>query len=79
MSLATGAELPPRASTHANLTKMLNDRKASQTTARHEIKSRVESLATTVLNEYLQRKPHRAANADFSQFPSVELARALKS
>lgn len=79
MSLATGAELPLRNSTHANIAKMLNERKVNQTLARHEIKSRVETLASTVLSEYLQRKPHRAANADFSKFPSNELSRALKA
>lgn len=79
MSLATGPELPLRPSNHANIAKMLNDRKASQQQARQEIKHRVETLASTVLSEYLQRKPHRAANADFSKFPSNELSRALKA
>lgn len=79
MSLATGSQFPQRPSTHSNVTKMLNDRKVNQTLSRHEIKTRVETLASTVLSEYLQRKPHRAANADFSKFPSNELSRALKA
>lgn len=79
MSLATGSKLPLRPSNHSNIAKMLNDHKTSQTVARHEIKSRVETLVSTVLDEYLQRKPHRAANADFSKFPSNELSRALKA
>lgn len=79
MSLAKGAELPSRNTASAKMAKLLHDRRTNQSLARSEIKNRIETLATTVLDEYLQRKPHRAANADFSKFPSNELSRALKA
>lgn len=78
MSLARGS-VPQTTTGHPNMTKLLNDHQARQRLARQEITARVESLASNVLNEYLQRKPYRAAKADFSQFPTVELSRALKA
>lgn len=79
MSLARGSEFPTTTTAHPNMSKLLSDHQARQRLARQEIKARVEGLASNVLNEYLQRKPYRAAKGDFSQFPTVELSRALKA
>lgn len=79
MSLAKGSEYPVANTQHANMSRLLADHQLKQKQARQEIQARVETLASTVLNEYLQRKPHRAAKGDFAQFPSVELSRSLKA
>lgn len=79
MSLAKGAGFPVAQTAHPNFSKLLSDHRVKQQHVRQEIQSRVEALASTVLNEYLQRKPFRAAKADFAQFPTVELSRALKA
>lgn len=79
MSLATGAEFPQANTAHANMAKLLHDHGVRQQRKRQEIKERIGTLASSVMTEYLERKPFRAAAADCPLFPSVELARALRA
>lgn len=79
MSLATGVTYSDTKSNAINFTKMINDQENRHKAMRNEIKERAECLAADIVGEYLQRKPHRAAHGDFSQFPTVELAKALRA
>lgn len=79
MSLAKGAEFPNAPSKNSNISKLLSDHQSKQKILRQEIKSRVDNLASNVLNEYFQRKPYRASKGDFSQFATPELSRALRA
>lgn len=79
MSLATGVAYPEAKPNISNFTKMIHDQENRHKVMRMEIKARAESLAADIVGEYLQRKPHRSAHGDFSQFPSVELARAMRT
>lgn len=79
MSLARGAQFPQANTASANVSKLLHDQRNKQRQIREEIKMRVEHLTTDIVNEYLQRKPHRVAKGDFAKFPTVELTRALRT
>lgn len=43
-----------------------------------EISSQASRLASDILTEYLQRKPHRAASGQFAVFPTVDVKRVLQ-
>ncbi|XP_017135220.1 dynactin subunit 1 [Drosophila miranda] len=43
-----------------------------------EISSKASQLASDILTEYLQRKPHRAARGQFASFPTVDVKRVLQ-
>ncbi|EDV96654.1 dynactin subunit 1 [Drosophila grimshawi] len=43
-----------------------------------EICTRASRLASDILTEYLQRKPHRAATGEFAAFPTVDVKRVLQ-
>ncbi|XP_039485865.1 dynactin subunit 1 [Drosophila santomea] len=43
-----------------------------------EISSKASQLASDILTEYLQRKPHRAAHGQFASFPTVDVKRVLQ-
>ncbi|KAH8386048.1 hypothetical protein KR200_002414 [Drosophila serrata] len=46
--------------------------------ARGEISTKASQLASDILTEYLQRKPHRAAHGEFASFPTVDVKRVLQ-
>jgi dynactin 1 len=79
MSLVRGAELPKSNTVQANFPKLINDHQNKQKLLRSEIKMKAENLASEIIGEYLDRKPHRAVQSDFSKFPSNELSRAFKA
>ncbi|KAH8379687.1 hypothetical protein KR009_006503 [Drosophila setifemur] len=43
-----------------------------------EISSKASRLASDILTEYLQRKPHRATHGQFASFPTVDVKRVLQ-
>lgn len=43
-----------------------------------EISNKANNLAAEILQEYLHRNPHRAANSEFGVFPTVEVKRVLQ-
>ncbi|XP_034655972.1 dynactin subunit 1 [Drosophila subobscura] len=43
-----------------------------------EISSKASQLASDILTEYLQRKPHRAARGQFASFPTVDVKQVLQ-
>lgn len=43
-----------------------------------EISSKASQLASDILTEYLQRKPHRATHGQFASFPTVDVKRVLQ-
>lgn len=75
MSLVKGGEIPKAKTKHANLSKLIMDKQEHQKQLRQEVKSKVETLAAEIVNEYIQRKPFRANKGDFAQFPSKELSK----
>lgn len=78
MSLAKGAAFPAANTSQASTVKILRDQRNKQRQMREEIKARVEHLTSEVVNEYFLRKPHRTTPGEFAQFPTTELARAMK-
>lgn len=78
MSMMKSAAFPSSKVANPNVQKLVQDYQITQKLAREEIKERANQLASEVLNEYLERKPHRATQGDFSLFPTVELSQALK-
>ncbi|XP_053697405.1 dynactin subunit 1 isoform X3 [Sabethes cyaneus] len=78
MSLVRGAELPATKTAHGNLSKTIADHENHQKHNQQQIKTKAERLVCEIMNEYLSRKPHRAARGDFAAFPSVELTSAFK-
>lgn len=78
LSMVRGATFPTSNTKHANIYKMLKDQEVKQKTLQSEIQVKAAQVASDVLNEYLERKPHRASKGYFSQFPSVELTKAFK-
>ncbi|XP_055637858.1 dynactin subunit 1 isoform X2 [Toxorhynchites rutilus septentrionalis] len=79
MSLVKGAEIPTTRTQHGNVSKSIIDYENEQRRNQQQIKSKAEKLAYEVMNEYLNRKPHRATHGDFAVFPSTELAMAFKA
>ncbi|EDS39730.1 150 kDa dynein-associated polypeptide [Culex quinquefasciatus] len=78
MSLVRGAEMPTTKTAHGSVSKSIVDHENQHKRAQSQLKTRAEQLACEIMNEYLARKPHRAARGDFAMFPSTELATALK-
>lgn len=78
MSLLKGGEIPKPNTKHANLSKIITDNQVRQKKIRECIRTKAESLAVEIVNEYIQRKPYRASHGDLTKFPSNELTRALK-
>ncbi|XP_055549928.1 dynactin subunit 1 isoform X2 [Wyeomyia smithii] len=78
MSLVQGAELPVTKTAHGNLSKTIADHENHQKQNQQQIKTKAERLVCEIMNEYLSRKPHRAARGDFAAFPSAELTSAFK-
>lgn len=75
MSLVKGAEIPQSKTVHANIPKLLRDHDNRQRKIRQDIQHKVESIASEIMEEYLDRKPHRATKGDFSHFPTIETTR----
>jgi dynactin 1 len=76
MSLVKGSEVPHSNTPHANFTKLVLDHKNRQQQIRNQIKNEAESLANEILQEYLDRKPHRSTTG-FAKFPTADLVRNL--
>lgn len=74
ISIVRGAEIPTSNVKHSNWSKLIHDQQNTQQKIRNEIKSKVETLASEIFNEYLDRKPYRSAQGDFAKFSSVELS-----
>ena len=79
MSLVKGAECPATKTVHGSVSKLIVDHQNEQTKIRHQIKNKAEHLAFEIMNEYLERKPYRAAKSDFAHFPSTEISKAFKA
>uniref|UniRef100_A0A182Q6N6 Dynactin subunit 1 n=1 Tax=Anopheles farauti TaxID=69004 RepID=A0A182Q6N6_9DIPT len=78
MSLVTGAEIPSTRTVHGSVSKTILDHANQQKQLQSQIRAKAEQLACDVMQEYLHRKPHRAAKADFASFPSNELSAAFR-
>ncbi|XP_053670945.1 dynactin subunit 1 [Anopheles nili] len=78
MSLVKGAELPSTRTVHGSVSKTILDHENRQKRQQTQIRAKAEQLACDVMQEYLHRKPHRAAKADFATFPSNELSAAFR-
>lgn len=77
MSLVHGVAIPSSKQKSMNFHKILKDHKLKLNLERQQIKSRASTLASEILEEYLQRNPHRSVAGDFSKFPTVELKKAF--
>ncbi|XP_058118563.1 dynactin subunit 1 [Anopheles ziemanni] len=78
MSLVKGAELPATRTVHGSVSKSILDQENLKKREQTQIRAKAEQLACDIMHEYLQRKPHRAAKADFATFPSNELSAAFR-
>uniref|UniRef100_A0A182S043 Dynactin subunit 1 n=1 Tax=Anopheles funestus TaxID=62324 RepID=A0A182S043_ANOFN len=78
MSLVKGAEIPSTHTVHGSVSKSILDHENHQKQQQTQIRAKAEQLACDVMQEYLNRKPHRAAKADFASFPSNELSAAFR-
>uniref|UniRef100_A0A182W1F0 Dynactin subunit 1 n=1 Tax=Anopheles minimus TaxID=112268 RepID=A0A182W1F0_9DIPT len=78
MSLVKGAEIPSTHTVHGSVSKSIVDHENQQKRQQTQIRAKAEQLACDVMQEYLIRKPHRAAKADFATFPSNELSAAFR-
>uniref|UniRef100_A0A182J6P7 Dynactin subunit 1 n=1 Tax=Anopheles atroparvus TaxID=41427 RepID=A0A182J6P7_ANOAO len=78
MSLVKGAELPATRTVHGSVSKSILDQANQQKREQTQIRAKAEQLACDIMHEYLQRKPFRAAKADFATFPSNELSTAFR-
>uniref|UniRef100_A0A182MM21 Dynactin subunit 1 n=1 Tax=Anopheles culicifacies TaxID=139723 RepID=A0A182MM21_9DIPT len=78
MSLVKGAEIPSTHTVHGSVSKSILDHENHQKQQQTQIRAKAEQLACDVMQEYLNRKPHRAAKADFATFPSNELSAAFR-
>ncbi|KFB39612.1 AGAP004194-PA-like protein [Anopheles sinensis] len=79
MSLVKGAELPATRTVHGSVSKSILDQENLQKREQTQIRAKAEQLACDIMHEYLQRKPYRAAKADFATFPSNELSAAFRA
>ncbi|XP_052870371.1 dynactin subunit 1 [Anopheles cruzii] len=79
MSLVRGAELPTTRTVHGNVAKTIIDHENRQKQHQTQLRAKAEQLACDVVHEYLQRKPHRAAKADFAAFPANEVSAAFRA
>uniref|UniRef100_A0A6B2EBH0 Dynactin subunit 1 n=1 Tax=Phlebotomus kandelakii TaxID=1109342 RepID=A0A6B2EBH0_9DIPT len=78
MSMVREGDIPVGNSKNTSIQKRLQDQENELKQTRSDLKLRAESLASEVLTEYLQRKPHRSAKSDFAKFPAVQLTKALR-
>uniref|UniRef100_A0A2M4A815 Dynactin subunit 1 n=1 Tax=Anopheles triannulatus TaxID=58253 RepID=A0A2M4A815_9DIPT len=78
MSMVRGAELPATRTVHGNVAKTIIDHENRQKQQQTQLRAKAEQLACEVMHEYLQRKPHRAAKADFAAFPANEVSAAFR-
>lgn len=76
MSLVKGSEVPTANTKHANFTKLIQDHKNRQQKIRNEIINKAEMIASEVVQEYLERKPHRST-LGFAKFPTNDLVRQM--
>lgn len=77
LSMARGGSFPSTNAKHVNVKKLLQDHEVQQRVLRTEIEMKAAQAASEVLNEYLDRKPHRATKGDFYKFPTVEMKKAF--
>lgn len=78
MSLVKGAEIPATNTVHGSVSKTILDHENQRKQQQTQIRAKAEQLACDVMQEYLSRKPHRAAKGDFASFPSNELTAAFR-
>ncbi|XP_059611897.1 dynactin subunit 1 isoform X3 [Phlebotomus argentipes] len=78
MSMVKEGDIPEGNTKHTSIQKRLQDQENELKQARSDLKLRAESLASEILTEYLQRKPHRSAKSDFAKFPAVHLTKAMR-
>uniref|UniRef100_A0A182JQ22 Dynactin subunit 1 n=1 Tax=Anopheles christyi TaxID=43041 RepID=A0A182JQ22_9DIPT len=78
MSLVKGAEIPATHTVHGSVSKTILDHENQRKQQQTQIRAKAEQLACDVVQEYLSRKPHRAAKGDFASFPSNELTAAFR-
>jgi hypothetical protein len=76
MSLVKGSEVPAANTKHANFAKLVQDHKNRQQQIRNQIINKAEMLASEVVQEYLDRKPHRSTSG-FVKFPTADLVRNM--
>lgn len=76
MSLVKGSEVPASNSKHSNFTKLIQDHKNRQQKIRNEIINKAEMIASEVVQEYLERKPHRST-IGFAKFPTIDLVHQM--
>ncbi|XP_023176808.2 dynactin subunit 1 isoform X1 [Drosophila hydei] len=62
----------------ANINTIALQRRNQPLPQKAEICTRASRLASDILNEYLQRKPHRASAGEFAAFPTVDVKRVLQ-
>ncbi|KAM8707622.1 hypothetical protein ACLKA7_014710 [Drosophila subpalustris] len=62
----------------ANVNTVAMQRRHQPLPLKSEISTQASRLASDILAEYLQRKPHRAASAQFAAFPTVDVKRVLQ-
>ena len=74
MSLAKGSSVPKSNTKVGSFSKLIQDHRNKHQQIRNEIKAKAESLASEIVNEYLERKPFRSTNSDLAKFPSNELS-----
>ncbi|XP_030372447.1 dynactin subunit 1 [Scaptodrosophila lebanonensis] len=68
----------PGASLVANANSVALQRRHQPLPPKQEISTRASQLASDILAEYLQRKPHRASRGQFAAFPTVDVKRVLQ-
>lgn len=76
MSLVKAADVPAANTKHANFAKLVQDAKNRQQKIRNEIKNQAEMVASEIVQEYLDRKPHRSTSG-FAKFPTADLVRNM--
>ncbi|KAH8370980.1 hypothetical protein KR093_005867 [Drosophila rubida] len=62
----------------ANINTIAMQRRHQPLPRKSEISTQASRLASDILAEYLQRKPHRAASGQFAAFPTVDVKRVLQ-
>lgn len=77
LSMARGATFPSTTAKHPNWKRLLQEQEVQKRVLRAGIQVKAAEAASDVLNEYLDRKPHRASKGDFYKFPSVALKKAM--
>lgn len=78
LSMARGATYPKTNTKQPNIYKLLQDQEVNRRLVQNDIQIKAAQVASDVLNEYLERKPHRSRTGDFAQFPTPELKTAFQ-